>query len=492
MSNAPTVVVGRIKHETNTFSPLSTDYEDFSANSLYFGEEILEEFRDTNTDLGGFLNVADARGWQVVPSVAANATPGGPVTAEAFASLRDVLIETLEEVQPDGVLLGLHGAMVSEPASDGDGAILKSVRDVVGDTPVMATLDLHANVSRRMVGYADGLFGYDTYPHVDIGDTGREAARVMARTIHGEFDPVVVMSRANMLIPLPALRTAEEPMQTLLERASANESADIPDVSVFGGFPYADVPEATVSTVSVADASSIARTREICVDITTEAQTRHTEFEREYMAIEQAVTEAQAHDVSKKPLLLADISDNPGGGSAADGTVLLETLIEADISDVGVAIIFDPQAVEAATNAGVGETVEVDLGGHIEANGDPLNVTADVRHLSDGTFRNQGPMSTGLKVQFGQTAVLRIEDIDVIVTSHRQQPYDPQIFRSQNLTLDTYRALVVKSTVHYRAGFEPLVHQCHEVATPGLCHPDLSRLEYDNIVRPVYPFDENW
>ena len=486
-----TVVVARIKHETNTFSTLQTDADAFAATSLFYGDDIPPEFRGTNTDLGGFLRVADEHDWEVVPTVAANATPGGRVTAEALDAFLDRLLDAIDATDPDGVLLGLHGAMVSEANHDGDGHILERVREHAGDVPVLATLDLHANVTDRMASHADGLFGYDTYPHVDIGATGETAARTLAATFAGDIRPEVVVERAPLLPPLPPLRTASEPMRSLLDDAAELEHADVPDVSVFGGFAYADVPEAGFSVVGVTDRDTAAATREACATLAETAYDRRHEFDREYTSVEDAVDEAETWDADARggPLLLADIADNPGGGSAQDGTVLLQALLESAVEDVAVATIVDAAAVEAAAEAGVGNELTVELGGHVEDNGDPIEVTGVVRRLTDGTYRNQGPMSTGLEVSFGRTAVLDLGGIDVIVGSHRQQPYDPEAFRSQGITPERASILVLKSTVHYRAGFEPLVSEIREVSAPGLCSPDLSRFRYERVPRPTYPLD---
>lgn len=486
-----TVVVGRIKHETNTFSSLSTGYDEFAATSLFERDAIPPEFRDTNTDLGGFLRVADEEGWDVVPTVAANATPGGVVAADALDPFLDTLVSGIEAADPDAVLLGLHGAMVSEQERDGDGYILDRVRDVAGpDVPVMATLDLHANVTDRMAARADGLFGYDTYPHVDIGATGETAARAMAATLAGDLDPAVVVERAPLLPPLPPLQTDDEPMRSLLGQAADAESKQVPDISVFGGFAYADVPEAGFSVVGVTDQSRAEATRTACEDVAADARERRHEFDREYTSVETATADADSWDASDGPLLLADVSDNPGGGSAEDGTVILESLLDADVEGVALAAIYDPAAVEAAVQAGVGERVSLELGGHIEENGDALSLDATVRRLSDGTYRNQGPMSTGLAVSFGPTAVLDVDGVGVIVGSHRQQPYDPEVFRSNGISPERKRVLVLKSTVHYRAAFEGLVGGIREVLAPGLCSPDLSSFDYENIPRPSYPVDE--
>jgi len=500
-----TVLIGQIEHETNTFSALPTGMAEFADASLHYGDDVIADLAGTNTAVGGFLRVADREGWDVVPTVAADATPGGPVTAEARETLLDEVLDGIERTDPDGVLLALHGAMVSEGARDGDGEeqrssnnrpragdgyILERVRRAVGDdVPVMSSLDLHANVSDRMATHADGLFGYDTYPHVDIGDTGETAARAMAATLRGELTPEIVVERAPLLPPLPALRTETEPMGSLLAAAADAEGDGIPDVSVFGGFAHADVDHAGFSVVGVADRSVADDVREACRAIADEAVDRRGEFDRDYTSVADAAAEAASWE-RDDTLLLADISDNPGGGSAQDGTALLGALLDAGVEDAALATIYDPDAVEAAAEAGVGAAVSLSLGGRSGENGDPLDVTGRVRLLSDGTYRNYGPMSTGLEVSFGRTAVLEIDGIDVLIGSHRQQPYDPEAFRSQGITPEREGVLVLKSTVHYRAAFEPLVGAIREVATPGLCSPDLSAFDYEHVPRPIYPLDD--
>lgn len=488
-----TVVVARIEHETNTFSSLSTDRAFFAETGLYFGDALLPEFRETNTDIGGFLRVADDHDWEVVPAVAATATPGGIVTDDALTEFVDAIVDSVERADPDGVLLGLHGAMVAESERDGDGYILERVREAAGEVPVMATLDLHANVSDRMVEFADGLFGYDTYPHVDIGATGEDAARALAATFAGDLDPTVVLERAPVLQPLPPLQTDIEPMRSLLAEAAEAESASVPDVSVFAGFAYADVPDAGFSVVGVTDRSEADPTRETCAGLARAVYERREEFAREYASVEAAVGEAREWDPEREggPLLLADIADNPGGGSAQDGTVVLRALLDAGVEDAALATLVDARAVETAAAAGIDETVTVDLGGRVEDNGDPLTVEARVRSLSDGRYRNRGPMSTGMAVTFGDTAVLEVDGVTVVVGSHRQQPYDPEAFRSQGIAPEHRRVLVLKSTVHYRAGFEPLVGGIREVDAPGLCRPDLSAFEYEHVTRPIYPLDSD-
>ncbi|MEF8856046.1 MAG: M81 family metallopeptidase [Haloplanus sp.] len=485
-----TVLIGQIEHETNTFSSLPTGLSEFADASLHYGDAVVDDLRGTDTAVGGFLCVAEDEGWGVVPTVAADATPGGMVTADARETLLAEVLDGIERADPDGVLLALHGAMVSEGVADGDGYVLERVRSAVGDdVPVMASLDLHANVSERMATNADGLFGYDTYPHVDIGDTGETAARAMAATLRGELEPEVIVERAPLLPPLPELRTETEPMASLLSSAADAGGERVPDVSVFGGFAYADVDHAGFSVVGVADQSVADDVRESCRALADEAVDRRDEFDREYTSVADAAAEAAAWD-GDDPLLLADLSDNPGGGSAQDGVVLLGALLDAGVEDAALATVYDPAAVEAAVEAGIGAEVSLSLGGRSGESGDPLDVTGQVRLLSDGNYRNRGPMSTGLAVSFGRTALLEIDGVDVLVGSHRQQPYDPEAFRSQGISPERERVLVLKSTVHYRAGFEPLVSGVREVATPGLCSPDLSAFDYDHVPRPIYPLDD--
>jgi microcystin degradation protein MlrC len=280
-------------------------------------------------------------------------------------------------------------------------------------------------------------------------------------------------------------------MQSLLQSAVDSESTKTPDISVFGGFAYADVPEAGFSVVGTCDRSGQEDIQNACKTIAMEAYERREEFQRSYTSVDQAVIKAEEWEPERRggPLLLADIADNPGGGSAQDDITILKGLLESNVENAALATIIDPEVVKAARKSGIGATITVTIGDYFHERDSSLEVTGQVRNLSDGIYQNRGPMSTGMTVKFGPTTVINLDGIDVIVGSYRQQPYDPQAFESQGIKPESNSVLVLKSTVHFRAGFEPIVGDICEVVTSGSCTPDLSEFYYKNIQRPMYPID---
>jgi microcystin degradation protein MlrC len=487
------IAIGGISHETNTFSPLPTDLSLFERRGVHGGEALIPAFAGTRTIVGGFLDGARSEGFEAVPTMLAEAAPSGTVTAEAFDRLTALLVDGLREAGPvDGVLLELHGAMVAENARDGDAEILRRVRDVVGTIPIIAVLDLHANISDGMVALADALIGYDTYPHVDMYERGLEAAGLMTRIVRSGLRTARALRKPSMMPPLPKQCTSyETPMAALIALAHQRErEPGMVSVTVAAGFPYADVPEAGLAVLAIADGDQ-ARAEAVADEIAALAWARRHEFVVRCTPVEEALQiAADAVDGDAGPIVLADTADNPGAGTPCDGTILLRGLLERGVQNAALGALWDPQAVEICRVAGVGTNVELLLGGKTDdLHGAPLSISGRVRLLSDGRFKNLGPMNTGAETRMGPTAVLAIDGVDVIVTSNRVQALDGGMFRSQGINPSRKRVLVLKSSVHYRGAFEPLASRVIEVDTPGLSNADLSRYAYQHVRRPIFPLD---
>jgi microcystin degradation protein MlrC len=485
--------IGGISHETNTFSTLPTDLSLFERRGVHGGEALIPAFAGTKTILGGFLDGARSEGFEAVPTMLAEAAPSGTVTAEAFDQLTAMLVEGLREARPlDGVLLELHGAMVAENARDGDAEILRRVRDVVGSIPIVGVLDLHANISEGMVALADALVGYDTYPHVDMYERGLEAAALITRIVRGGLQTARALRKPSLMPPLPKqCTTYETPMRALIELAHRRErEPGMVSVTVTAGFPYADVPEAGLGVLAIA-AGDQARADAVADEIAALAWARRHEFVIRCTPVEEALEiAAAALDGDSGPVVLADTADNPGAGAPCDGTILLAGLLERGVQNAALGALWDPQAVQICRVAGVGATVELELGGKTDdMHGVPLTVSGTVRLLSDGRFKNLGPMNTGAETRMGPTALLAIDGVDVVVTSNRVQALDAGLFLSQGISPSRKRVLVLKSSVHYRGAFEPLASRVVEVDTPGLSNSDLSRYPYRHVRRPIFPLD---
>jgi len=485
------VFMAMLSHETNTFSTIATDRTQFATRELRYGGEILEVYRGTATCLGGMIDGAAARRLTLLPSLAAAASPAGRVSKDFYEEAKSRICADLRAAgRLEGVLLDLHGAMVSESADDGEGDLLAAVRATVGaDVPIGVTLDFHANVTPAMVRHATLLHGYKTYPHIDMAERGREAAERLADVTAGVIRPTTAFRQPRLLPPIASQRTAVGPMRRLYDLADAMErDPRVITVSVFAGFPLADIHDAGLS-IYVATHADQALAEQLADQLESVAWEHRREFVHRGVAVREAVAEALRRN--ERPILLADVADNTGGGAAGDGTEILRELLRVDAPSATVACLWDPAAAAACTRAGVGATLTIDVGGKVDdRHGAPLTVTGRVTALSDGRFVHKGPMLRGLPGNLGRTAVLQAGGVKIILISHRWQTLDPEMIRLVGIEPKQERILVVKSTIHYRAAFEPLAAHIIEVDAPGLSSSNLDRFAFAHVRRPIFPLDE--
>jgi microcystin degradation protein MlrC len=497
--SAETVLFGGFVHESNTFATGSTPRADFTVHE---GETIPGAFRGTNSAAGGVVAAAERAGLDVVWTYNARAEPGPVVTTDAFEHHAGRLVDGVREHADavDGVVLSLHGSMATDALDDGEGELLARVRDVLGsDTPVTVVLDLHGNVSDEMVDLADALVAYRTYPHVDVGETGERATRLLAETIRGELDPVTHVERPPVLPMGPLQNTRDGPMADVLARARELESRpNVRLVNTFFGYHMADSPLMSFSVPVVADGDPAAA-REAARDLATFVWERRETFVADFPGPETGVRRTRelvaSGATADGPVVLADCGDNPGAGTAADGTTVLRALLDQGVANAGLAIVSDPEVVATCVEAGVGERVTVDLGGKTDdRHGDPIrDLSGDVAAIADGTVENTGPMRTGVVREFGRTVRLqcgRDDGVAVLVTEKRVQPYDAEVFRHVGVAPERLDVVVVKSNNHYRADFEPMASHVIPLDTIGLRPADPRTLTFERIPRPVFPIDE--
>jgi microcystin degradation protein MlrC len=497
-----TVLVGGFSHETNTFATGTTGRALFREREEYFGEEIPEKLRGTNTQIGGVVDVAEAEGVDLRFTVSASATPSGVVSADAYEFYTGEIVEGVEEhaADLDGVMLCLHGAMVPEGMDDGEGPLIARVREVVGEgVPISVTLDLHGNVTDEMVAEADSLVAYESYPHVDSGDTGRNGMRTLVRTMRGEIDPVMHIERPPVLAMGPKQNTLEGPMSEVMAKAREYEARDdIVKVNVFPGFHQSDIPSMGCSVPVVADGDPDAA-RAVARELAEYIWDRREDFVGDYPGPAEAVAEAKrlAADLEEDDgfVLLADTGDNPGGGGATDGTTVLREMIDQGLTNAGFAIIRDPEVVERCVGAGVGERVTVDLGGKTDdRHGEPIeDLELYVKTITDGEFVNTGPMGTGSENHLGRGVLVTCgheDGVRVILTENRMQPLDAEIWRHVGVQPERLDVMVVKSTNHYRADYEPMCSTNIPINSPGLIAMDPRKFEFSRIRRPQFPLDE--
>lgn len=493
------IATGGIAQETNTFQHEPTTLDDFRRpgfGSVVRGQAILD-LGGTGTVYGGVVPKARALGVELVPTLYAGVMPGGRVERAAFGPLRDEIVAGLRAALPvDGVLLVLHGAMALEDHDDAEGLLLADVRTVVGpDVPIVAPLDLHTNLSDEMVALADALVGYKEYPHVDMPETGARALEILVAAVRGEARPTMAHAHLPLIAPNQAMvttTTRHTPLKAAIDRAREIErEPGVLAATVLGGFPFADVPFAGVSTLVVADDDpDLARRR--ADELAAFCWERRADFAVRPTPVADAIARALAAPEGSV-FVLADVADSGASGTAGDGTVILRGLIEAGARSAAVAQIRDPEAVAACVAAGVGATVDLTVGGKRDGlHGPPLAVSGTVRLIHEGSFALAGPMGAGTRSSRGRTVVLELGGpggIELQLTELRGHPHDLNYFRAFGIEPTARRILVLKSAAHFRAAFEPIATEVIEVDAPGISSPDLTRFPYRNLRRPVFPLD---
>ncbi|MFB6299072.1 MAG: M81 family metallopeptidase [Halobacteriales archaeon] len=492
------IIVGGISHETNTFIHEPTTREDFRLRQEAFDEAVLDELRDTNTVIGGVIDGAAEGSVDLLPTMYAAAMPGGIVTEATYEFYLEELYDRVERAaaDADGVLLPLHGAMVPENHTDGEGEIISAVRELVGGAvPIVVTLDLHGNISDTMVETADALIAYETYPHVDTADTGRRGLSILLDILRDDLDPVMHIERPPVILYGPAQNTRDDgPMTELMDHARTLEHRDgVRKVNVFAGFHQADVPFMGPSIPVVgSDPSAVRRAARDLAAAMWELRDELTgDDPGPTEAIERARERIAAGVSADGPIVMADLGDNPGAGSTADTTHVLRALLDEGIENAGFALIRDVDAVTTCHESGVGSRVAVSIGGKADdTSGDPIDTDAYVKTLTDGTFVNTGPMGTGTTTRLGRTALVELgpeRSVSVILTEERIQPLDTEIWRHVGIQPERLDAIVVKSTNHFRAAYEPIASEVITINSPGLAAEDPRFYDYETVTRDLYP-----
>jgi len=480
------IVIGGMSHETNTFSTVKTTLEDFRPS---YGDDIVETLKGTRSGIGGYIDVLEREGFEYVPTIKAGATPAGPLRNEDYWEIVEEIKEGIRGAgRVDGVLLALHGAMIAEGVPEAEGTLLREVKGLVGETPVIITLDLHGLISGMMVEHCDAIFGYDTNPHVDMYERGVEAAECMVKAVRGELRPVVAHRKLRMVPPTINQRTTEGPMVKLLETARRMEQQPrVLNVCLFPAFPYADVERVGSAVVAVTDGDTELAQR-LCDELGDQMWGLREEFLKPLTPIVEAVKTAM--DAPEGPIILADVADNPGGGAPGDGTEILRELLKQGAENVGVACIKDPEAVAKAIEVGVKGTLDMEIGGKTDDyHGKPLRVKGTVRTITDGRFIHKA-MAVGVYADVGRTAVIDVKGIEIILTERSHAPNDPEVYRRNGVEPTDKKILVLKSRGHFRAAYEPFSRAVIEVDAPGLTTPKLGWFTYSNIPRPIWPFDK--
>jgi microcystin degradation protein MlrC len=486
------LLIAMMKHETNTFSPVVTDWARFCDWGVQHGEEVVRAYGDTAMPIGAYLALAREHKAEVVTPIAAEAMPSGRVTADAYKRLTSPILEAVAKGGFDAALLDLHGAMVSETTDDGEGTLLSEIRRLAPNLPIAVTCDLHCNLTAAMVDNCTALIGYKTYPHTDMHIVARQVGRIVLDSLAGKVRPVMAWGKPPLLSQTLRQGTDDEPMKSIIAHARRLEGEGLLAATVFGGFALADFRDAGAAAITIADGDQALadRARD---ELVKELWDRREDHIYVHRPLRDTVAEAKQCNPGG-PVILLDHADNCGSGGTQDVMTVIAEVLRQELDGVAVAAVWDPAAVKAMQKAGVGATVTLDLGGRtdmpaIGEQGEPLRITGRVRTLTDGEWIVRGPMYTGVKVRMGATAVLDTGRMKIVITSLHHEPWDAGVFTSVGIEPQHERYLLLKSRIHYRAGFRHLETARFTLDGTGVTTSDNSKLKYEKVRRPVYPLD---
>ncbi|MBQ4088031.1 MAG: M81 family metallopeptidase [Clostridia bacterium] len=466
------ILVLQFRHETNSFCPALSDGAAFRNLEFDMGEDAFSAHRGSGTEMGAFLDVLEGReDIELIPVAALTANPAGPVTEDVYLYVLENLQAAMLKHSPiDGVLLCLHGAMVAQKHPDGEGDLLEDIRRYAGwDIPVVATLDLHANVTEKMAHCATALIPYERYPHTDSYETGRVAAQLFADALDGKITPVTVYRRVPYLLPL--FPDAEPPMCRIYAfAAELKERYHLMELRFTHGFFLSDIEEMGMAVLAVSDGDENAANA-AAEELAALIRESIPDLKRHYPDLEDVLDEAE-HSPDT-PFVIADASDNPGAGGFGDTTHILRRILERGMQGAVIATIVDAESVERCIEAGVGAFISLKIGGKSDASfsGGPLAVSGYIKRITDGTYTVTAQMDHGSKMRHGKTVLLEVEGNAVILSSYPRQPWDLGIFTSHGIMPEQQKILVTKSAIHYRAAYGTIAKKMVAVALPGYSTP---------------------
>lgn len=483
------IAIGGFQHETNTFAPTKADYEAFTRGGgwpgLVTGEALFEAVAGINISVAGFIEAARTAGHDLVPTTWAAAAPSAEVTDDAFERVAGLIVGgirgALDGGRLDAVYLCLHGAMVTESHEDGEGELLRRVRAAVGpELPVVASLDLHGNITRACFEAATAMVAYKTYPHIDMADTGRRTAAILDRIL-AEGAPAKAFRQLDFLIPLSWQCTMAEPSGSIYGRMSALETGGVWTASYLPGFPAADIADCgpTVLAYGATQADADRAADAVAADVAG----HEAAFAGKIYEPDEAVAEAiRLSNGASRPVVIADTQDNPGAGGNSDTTGMLRALVKAGAERAAIGLIIDPAAAKAAHEAGIGATITVALGGHSGIPGDaPFKGSFVVEALHDGNTTGTGPFYRNARMVLGPSAGLRIGGVRIAVASRKVQMADQALYRFVGIEPTEQAVLVNKSSVHFRADFTPIAEAILVAAAPGPMIADSAKLPWTRL-----------
>jgi len=486
------VAIAELKQESNTFVPRPTTLADFVAWHHWHDDEVISGSRDTNVEIAGFLDVLEPAGIEPVPIIATFAMSGGRVAASTFQTLLDELLSGLQRLGPfDGVLLALHGAMVSDEDDDPDGAIIAAVRSLIGgETPLVVTMDLHANITARAVEQADAIVGFRTSPHIDLRETGQRGARLMLRILNDGVRPAMAMVKIPMVVPASThMHHIPGPFQRLMRAAAAAEGDAVLSASVFAVQPWLDIGEMGFATVAVIDGDA-SLAENVAKDLALRAWSERDAFmATELVPIAEAIARASANE---GPVVLSDLADGTGAGSPGDATAVIAALLAANLSRPALVCVRDPEAARTAIAAGVGAEIALEVGGKLDhVYNSPVLIEGSVTFAGPARFRFSGEGYTGVEMDMGDCAVIRAGHVFLLILGNAVMTVDPAMYRAVGLEPGEVGIVVVKSHIQFRAGYADIARSIILLDSPGMSSDRLESLPFVRVARPLFPFDRD-
>jgi len=492
------LVIAQMKHETNTFSPVPTPLARFARGGGVppEGDAAVVAYRGTGSAIAAFIDLAERAGARFTVPIAASAAPSGPGDDPADQHIAGRIVEAVA-AGCDAVLLDLHGAMVTRRFDDGEGELLRRIRAVAPQVPIGVALDMHTNLYDAMGEHASVIAGYQTYPHVDVYETGLRAGRATLAQLAGRARPTMAWGRQPMLPHVMRQGSDDSPNRELQARCREMEAQGALCASMFVGFPNADIEFAGLSAVVVTDGDA-ALARRWCDELLERAWSARAQFVYTPEPLERSIARAQvlaaARPADSGPIVLLDHCDNCASGGTMDTMTVLGAMLDAGLRDAAAFAIFDPQAVQQLIAAGVGAQVSLPLGGKLDMpslqlKGAPRVVSGRVRLIADGRYHNVGPMARGELQTMGPTVVLDSGGIEIVVISNHVEPHDLAAFTAAGIAPQHKTFVMLKSRVHWRAGLKSLAHAVVECNGSGVCTSDYAALSHRRVRRPIHPLD---
>jgi microcystin degradation protein MlrC len=488
-------IVAMMQHETNTFSPLSTPLHAFSSgvglDEAPSGQQAIDIYGGTEFAFAALIDVAIKAGAEVSVPIAAYAEPSGKVEDGAFEVIAGKICEAVAQ-GCDALLLDLHGAMVTESYDDGEGELLRRIRQLAPDLPIAVALDFHTNLTSDMVDSCTVIDGYRTYPHVDTYATGCRAAETLFKIIQQNLSTRMSWRSLPMMTHLLAQTPSRQPMKDIMDTAiAAVDLGDVLNASVFGGFPLADIPHVSLSFLTV-EKSDKNKSEALITELCDMAWARRKDFIFEPEGLSDSIERASL--LKEFPIVIADHGDNSGAGGSADDLTVLQEMLDQGLQGIIAGPIWDPEAVDYLIGLGEGAKATVSVGGKtdvplINQIGHSIECHGTISKITDGRFIIEGPMQTGLEVNLGRTVVFDIGSAKILISEERWEPYDPGCFTHAGLDPFEHQYILIKSRQHFRATFESIGKHIVLAAGPGVCSSDYAQFDFIHLKRPIYPLD---